>query len=497
MIPDTEKLIARFWAVAGKHTVPSRPNRFCQCFTENIICDYDDRALARAFLLVSITINQAMRHNPFCDYESFSRQFSFPTLDAHQGGGEAGAEWVVYSYYGWDKKMDWHLGASLFCQLSKDIRKWLSNFTWGEAAFWHLLLQSKHLVPLFAKHDKDASNSLLGYLEPEVEHRLLYNVAELRERPDLVMHLLGLCRTGGEIWDSVVCAGTKIASDNGDGNLALELTKVVGSNTQHGHELLDILRQTLSMRKDAKLALRVARYLNPSDPMRSFFIDYLATLVRSSGDGLMALDLWKLTTDGDTYHGEALGISLNAAIVSDSTDLLYGVSRAIGSGHPSYPDLIIRFLSVFRTKPCQSVLEQLLLVLDEEHLEYYSVLELASSHGLHLSEDHRRRKKAEAARKRANMHQQHLLRQKAKSNERHDHLNSMSHWQPIERLKYIASGSRPLTYFPVEWADVQDRDIIILSGDVRKALIEKLRTVRKGPWRTLMIRIFKLPVEKS
>jgi hypothetical protein len=156
MIPDTEHLIVWFWAAAEKHIGVPRHNRFCQCGTERIICDSENPPLARSSLLASVAIDKAMRHNPFCDYEAFARQFRFPIIEQHGGGwpDEASATWVVYSYHGWDKKMDWPLGASVFCQLADDLRTWLSKSTWGEAAFRHFSLRSEWLVSLFAKYNK-------------------------------------------------------------------------------------------------------------------------------------------------------------------------------------------------------------------------------------------------------------------------------------------------------------------------------------------------------
>ena len=69
------------------------------------------------------------------------------------------------------------------------------------------------------------------------------NMAELRERPDLVMHLLKLVGPESQVWDKVVSAGTQIARGKRDGHLGLELTKVVGPNTQKGQKLLGILLQ--------------------------------------------------------------------------------------------------------------------------------------------------------------------------------------------------------------------------------------------------------------
>ena len=240
MIPDTENLIVWFWAAAEKHIGDPRHNRFCQCGTERIIGDSENPPLARSFLLASVAIDKAMRHNPFCDYEVFSRQFRFPRLEQHGGGwpDEASATWVVYAYHGWDKKMDWPLGASVFCLLADDLKTWLSKSNWGEAAFRHFSIRSMWLVLLFAKYNKEASGSILRALAHGETHQSFWNMAEIRERPDLMMHLLELVGPGSHVWNSLVSAGTQIAGDKRDGLLGFELTKAVGPDTQRGHKLL-------------------------------------------------------------------------------------------------------------------------------------------------------------------------------------------------------------------------------------------------------------------
>jgi hypothetical protein len=75
-------------------------------------------------------------------------------------------------------------------------------------------------------------------------------MAELRERPDLVMHLLEIVGPGSQVWDSLVNAGIQIADDKRDGLLGFELTKAVGPNTQRGHKLLGILLQIVTERQD-------------------------------------------------------------------------------------------------------------------------------------------------------------------------------------------------------------------------------------------------------
>jgi hypothetical protein len=224
--------------------------------------------------------------------------------------------------------------------------------------------------------------------------------------------------------------------------------------------------------------------------MRTPFIDFIAQSVRSGSDGSLALRLWDLTSDEDLYHEEALRIALEAATNSWNPDLLYGVAHVVGKEHPSYPDIISRFLASFWKRPSQSAFEKLLKLLGEEHPEFDSVLEFANKCVLRLSEEHQRRRKAEAARKRQSTHQQQQLRQIARSNQRHDHLASMAQWLPVERLVYLAREcGRSLAYYPADWADVDDGDLALLDEDTRKALVDRLRKIRKGPWRKLMARL--------
>ena len=226
--------------------------------------------------------------------------------------------------------MDWPLGASVFCQLTDDLRTWLSKFTWGEAAFRYFSIRSGWLVSLFAKYDTGASDSVLRSLEHGEAPQSICNIAEVGERPDLVMHLLKLVPPGSQEWDSVVSAGTQVVHDRSDGLLGLELTKAVGPNTQRAQKLLGILLQIVEENEETELAVRVAKHLSPLHFMRSSFIDHIARSVRSGGDGSLSLQLWELTSDGDLCHEEALRIALEAATNSDNPDLLHGVCRVVG-----------------------------------------------------------------------------------------------------------------------------------------------------------------------
>jgi hypothetical protein len=489
MIPNTENLIKWFWAAAEKQFGVLRGNNFCQCGTERIIHDSGNPPLARAFLLASVSVDQAMWHNPFCDYKAFARQFRFPQLEAHGGEGNVSAKWVVYSYHGWDKKMDWPLGASVFCQLADDLRKWLLKLTWGEAAFRHFSERAESLVRLFAEYNKEASRSILRSLQHGETRQPLWTITELRERPDLVTHLLKLVSPGRQR-DSLVSDGIQITTEKHDGLLGLELMKAEGPDTKRGNKLLDILLQIVTEREDPGLAIRVAQYLSHRHVMRNQFIEFIAKNVRSGRNGSFALQLYNLSIEGNLYRNEALIIALEAAINTCNPDLLYGVARIVGKEHSSYPDIIGRLVASFWEQPSQSAFENLMKVLGEDHPEFNSVLEFANKCMLRLSEEHQRRRKAEAARERKIMHQQRQLLQKEKSNQRHDHLASMAQWRPVERLEYLARlCDRSLTYYPADWANVDDGDIALLDDDLRKALIERLRMVRKGPWRKLKARL--------
>jgi hypothetical protein len=487
MIPDTGNFIEWFWTATEKRIGVPCHNRFCQCATEDIIRRSGNPPLARAFLLASATIDIWMRKNPFCDYEAFARKFRFPRLESHVGWGDVGGVWVVDSYHKFDKKMDWPLGASVFCQLADDSRAWLSKSTWREAAIRTFAVQSKALARLFAKYDKETSDVILRSLEHGETPQPIFKMAEVFERPDLVMPLLKLIDPGNKEWDRLVNVGIQIVGDKRDGLLGFELTKVVGPNTPKGHEFLGILLKIVTGREDTELAIRVLKCLSLPDFTRSPFIDFIAQIVRSGGDGLLALQLWNLSNDGDLYREEALRFAVKAATNSRNPDFVYDIVRIVGKDHPSYPDLVSQFLVAFRKRPKQSTFENLLKVLGDEHPNLYSVLNFANKCNLRLSEKH----KILITQERRKVRRQKILRQgDYRLNPRHNHLAAMAQWRSVERLTYIARDrDRKLAYYPAGWADVDDVDISLLDDDTRKALVEKLRTVRKGPWRKLMARL--------
>jgi hypothetical protein len=168
MTSSTERLIAWFWEVAPNYAQEDPRYGICQCGTERIISESGNPPRTRAFFLASVAIDQAMKavlDAP--DYEIFAQQFRFPRIRNHGGDGCARADWVVYSHYGWDKEMDWQLGASIFCQLTDDLRIWSLKRTGGEYEFLQFLLRLEWLILLFEKYDKEASESIRRYLAIE------------------------------------------------------------------------------------------------------------------------------------------------------------------------------------------------------------------------------------------------------------------------------------------------------------------------------------------
>lgn len=497
-IPDTEHLIGWFWEAVEKEFPSPEQNAICQCATDKIIGASGDSELARAFLLSSVAIDMAMRSNPFFDYESFVRQFRFPRLESHGGGGSVSADWVIHPYHGYDKLMDWPLGAAVFSQLANSLKSQLIQSTWGEAAFRHFSAHVDWIAPVFEKYDKAAADSIRTVLKTGRASDLFFGIAELRKRPDLVMHLLKLTLPGSQVWDTIVSVGIEIVRDTKDGRLGMALVREIDSrpaldaNLQREDELLNLLLQIVAENEDARLAVCVGQHLSTDHHMKSHFIDHVASFVKYHGDGPLAVQLWGLTREEDPNHAEALRIALEAAIVTDSPSLLYDVLKIAGKQHPAYPDVIERLLAAVYQQPSQSSIEKLMNAVGEEHPAFMAVMDLADKHMIYLPNavEHRRRRKEEAIRLRARMLQQRQSLQREISYQRHKLLESMAQLQPHERLAYLArQDAYPLAYYPSEWAAVSNSDIWLLDDKSRISLMEKLKVVRKGPWRELMGRL--------
>lgn len=98
--------------------------RVCQCGTEKCIQRSRSPETMRAFLLVSIFLDQFVeKHYPH-RYEAYRQRYPTPKLLAHIGDGHVSASWLIYSRHGYDQKIAWDIAG----QIGADLLDALSSF---------------------------------------------------------------------------------------------------------------------------------------------------------------------------------------------------------------------------------------------------------------------------------------------------------------------------------------------------------------------------------
>lgn len=123
----TDDLIKWFWETLDSYAPnESVEDGICQCATEKLIEQSDNPNQMRSFLMASAFIDQ-MIYTHFREiYPSFRERFHFPKLYSHATiVGMASPGWLVYSRYGYDKKMDWGAASLVALQLFTECLEFL------------------------------------------------------------------------------------------------------------------------------------------------------------------------------------------------------------------------------------------------------------------------------------------------------------------------------------------------------------------------------------
>ena len=162
------ELIDWFWREFAKHARGDfEQGSLCQCGTEHLIELCDNPYRMRAFLLVAVAIDQAIRPVLGSDYATFREAFRFPRLQAHGGGGEAGAGWLIYEYHRFHTKMNWRLGAAVGNTLVSSVRSWFSSNPERTVVWLPLAARLEWLPECFAKYDLEAADCLAQSMRGE------------------------------------------------------------------------------------------------------------------------------------------------------------------------------------------------------------------------------------------------------------------------------------------------------------------------------------------
>lgn len=110
-----DELIRDFWRVLQRSRVPHKSGEgLCQCSTEELIRRSPDPKRMRAFIMISVFIDQMMYTHFRHLYVDFRYRFRFPKLYSHISSAlMMNAGWLVYSRRGYDREMDWAVAQSV------------------------------------------------------------------------------------------------------------------------------------------------------------------------------------------------------------------------------------------------------------------------------------------------------------------------------------------------------------------------------------------------
>ena len=131
LTPDTDELIKWYWE-AFYSFLPNGSNEdgICQCGTENLIKHSDNPNKMRTFLMIASFIDQMMYTHFHEVYLRFRARYRFPKLYSHATiVGMANPGWLVYSYHGYDKMMDWKAARPIAIQLLTECLKFITSET--------------------------------------------------------------------------------------------------------------------------------------------------------------------------------------------------------------------------------------------------------------------------------------------------------------------------------------------------------------------------------
>jgi len=102
-------------------------NELCQCGTEEVISRSSDPKRMRAFLLVSVFIDQLIFTHYHSLYQKFRDNYKIPKLIQHTSKSNASPSWFIFSRRGYDQKVDWVEIDRLAKNLLSDAQLWLRN----------------------------------------------------------------------------------------------------------------------------------------------------------------------------------------------------------------------------------------------------------------------------------------------------------------------------------------------------------------------------------
>ncbi len=134
------KLIDWFWQEWGYKKFHVDRDGFCQCESENLIKHSSNPDVMRAFLMVSVFIDQFF-YTHYNDYESFRSKFKTPKLHSHPTAGHHPASWFCYGIRGAEISIDWLCVEKIASIAINDIKK-------SEVDIGDFFIKTKGVLPV-------------------------------------------------------------------------------------------------------------------------------------------------------------------------------------------------------------------------------------------------------------------------------------------------------------------------------------------------------------
>lgn len=127
----TQHLIDWFWAEHERVGNQSYKDGFCQCESEKFIEKSSDALLMRAFLVIGVFIDQLVHSHHKHLHSQFNDAFNYPKNYSCQTSGMSSANWFIYSYHGYDKKISWERVAEVADIIILDTIEWVTQHEEG------------------------------------------------------------------------------------------------------------------------------------------------------------------------------------------------------------------------------------------------------------------------------------------------------------------------------------------------------------------------------
>lgn len=136
----------------------------CQCGTEKLIEHSDKPNQMRTFLMIASFFDQMIYTHFREDYSRFRKRYHFPKVFSHPSiVGMASPSWLVYSYYGYDKKMDWNAAQPIALQLFTECLEYLATTGRNQGLLYDFLDMAEKETHL--EFEPAAAQEILAILE--------------------------------------------------------------------------------------------------------------------------------------------------------------------------------------------------------------------------------------------------------------------------------------------------------------------------------------------